>query len=180
MIGPVFAQVKNRGLDRFQGRGRDAVRTEWRLITATHNLVLSSAGQAVHHSPVRISEPKPRSPRFLSPPERIAIADLLTRGEGIRAIARDLGPSSRVDDQSRDPPPSAVLCGSGRRPAGLVRVPAGSSSPSACPVDPGLRPVLGAEGGDGLLELFAEVVESIRVDVLDGCTDRGDQAVVGC
>jgi hypothetical protein len=40
------------------------------------------------------------SPRFLSPPERIAIADLLTRGEGIRAIARDLGPNSRVDDQS--------------------------------------------------------------------------------
>ena len=39
MIKPVFAQMKyNRGLDRFQRRGRGAVRTEWRLITATHNL----------------------------------------------------------------------------------------------------------------------------------------------
>src|SRR5215207_3280388 len=36
MIEPVFAQKKfNRGLDRFRRRGRGAVRTEWRLITAT-------------------------------------------------------------------------------------------------------------------------------------------------
>ncbi len=40
MIEPVFAQMKfNRGLDRFRRRGRGAVRTEWRLITATHNLL---------------------------------------------------------------------------------------------------------------------------------------------
>ena len=40
MIEPVFAQLKfNRGLDRFRRRGRGAVRTEWRLITATHNLI---------------------------------------------------------------------------------------------------------------------------------------------
>jgi hypothetical protein len=40
MIEPVFAQVKfNRGLGRFRRRGRSAVRTEWRLITATHNLL---------------------------------------------------------------------------------------------------------------------------------------------
>jgi len=40
MIEPVFAQTKfNRGLDRFKRRGRGAVRTEWRLITATHNLL---------------------------------------------------------------------------------------------------------------------------------------------
>ena len=39
MIEPVFGQTKfNRGIDRFQRRGRAAVRTEWRLITATHNL----------------------------------------------------------------------------------------------------------------------------------------------
>jgi hypothetical protein len=39
MIEPVFAQMKfNRRLDRFRRRGRGAVRTEWRLITATHNL----------------------------------------------------------------------------------------------------------------------------------------------
>src|SRR3954451_1630134 len=40
MIESVFAQVKfNRGLDRFRRRGRGAVRTEWRLITATPNLL---------------------------------------------------------------------------------------------------------------------------------------------
>jgi transposase len=40
MIEPVVAQMKfNRGLDRFRRRGRGAVRTEWRLITATHNLL---------------------------------------------------------------------------------------------------------------------------------------------
>ena len=40
MVEPVFAQIKfNRGLDRFRRRGRGAVRAEWRLITATHNLL---------------------------------------------------------------------------------------------------------------------------------------------
>ena len=40
MIEPVFAQVKfNRGLGRFRRRGRGAARTEWRLISATHNLL---------------------------------------------------------------------------------------------------------------------------------------------
>jgi transposase len=40
MIEPVFGQTKhNRGMGRFQRRGRGAVRAEWRLITATHNLL---------------------------------------------------------------------------------------------------------------------------------------------
>jgi transposase len=40
MIEPVFANTKfNRGIDRFRRRGRGAVRAEWRLITATHNLL---------------------------------------------------------------------------------------------------------------------------------------------
>jgi transposase len=40
MIEPVFGQTKfNRRCDRFQRRGRSAVRSEWRLITATHNLL---------------------------------------------------------------------------------------------------------------------------------------------
>jgi Transposase DDE domain len=39
MIEPVFADTKfNRKIDRFQRRGRAACRSEWRLITATHNL----------------------------------------------------------------------------------------------------------------------------------------------
>jgi hypothetical protein len=40
MIEPVFAHVKlSRRRDRFRRRGRGAVRAEWRLITATHNLL---------------------------------------------------------------------------------------------------------------------------------------------
>jgi transposase len=39
-IEPVFGQIKsNRGANRFLRRGRSAVRSEWRLLTATHNLL---------------------------------------------------------------------------------------------------------------------------------------------
>ena len=39
MIEPVFAHTKhNRLITRFLRRGRSAVRTEWRLLMATHNL----------------------------------------------------------------------------------------------------------------------------------------------
>jgi transposase len=39
MIEPIFGHTKyNRRADRFQRRGRQAVRSEWRLITTTHNL----------------------------------------------------------------------------------------------------------------------------------------------
>jgi hypothetical protein len=40
MIEPVFGHTKfNRRIDRFQRRARAACRSEWRLITATHNLL---------------------------------------------------------------------------------------------------------------------------------------------
>ena len=40
MVEPVFAQTKhNRRINQFQRRGRFAARSEWRLITATHNLL---------------------------------------------------------------------------------------------------------------------------------------------
>jgi transposase len=40
MIEPVFADMKfNRRIERFQRRGRGAVRSEWRLISTTHNLL---------------------------------------------------------------------------------------------------------------------------------------------
>jgi transposase len=40
MVEPVFAQIKtNRRIDRFKRRGLAAARSEWRLITATHNLL---------------------------------------------------------------------------------------------------------------------------------------------
>ncbi len=40
MVEPVFAQTKhNRRINQFHRRGRSAARSEWRLITATHNLM---------------------------------------------------------------------------------------------------------------------------------------------
>jgi hypothetical protein len=40
IIEPVFGQIKfNRRIDRFLRRGRSAVLSEWRLATATHNLL---------------------------------------------------------------------------------------------------------------------------------------------
>lgn len=40
MIEPIFGQTKaNRRADRFQRRGLQAVRSEWRLLAATHNLL---------------------------------------------------------------------------------------------------------------------------------------------
>jgi Transposase DDE domain len=39
-IEPVFGQIKhNRHIDRFMRRGRTAAQSEWRLVTATHNLL---------------------------------------------------------------------------------------------------------------------------------------------
>jgi transposase len=44
MVEPVFGQIKsNRGFRRFSRRGRSAVRSEWRLLAAVHNL------QKLHH-----------------------------------------------------------------------------------------------------------------------------------
>ena len=40
MVEPVYADIKqNRRAGRFKRRGRAAVRSEWRLIAATHNLL---------------------------------------------------------------------------------------------------------------------------------------------
>ncbi len=50
MVEPVFAQTKhNRRINQFQRRGRSAARSEWRLITATHNLLkLQQAPDSPH------------------------------------------------------------------------------------------------------------------------------------
>ena len=39
MIESVFGQIKAHGCDTFMRRGLEAVRSEWRLICATHNLL---------------------------------------------------------------------------------------------------------------------------------------------
>jgi IS30 family transposase len=49
------------------------------------------AGAAVHYPPVKATDPRPRSPRYLSEQERIRVADLHGAGVTIRGIAADLG-----------------------------------------------------------------------------------------
>ena len=68
------------GIDRKTGN-------RWRYGRTVRN----SAGERVHYAPVQISEPRPRSPRYLSEAERLEIADLLRAGLGVRAIARAVG-----------------------------------------------------------------------------------------
>src|SRR3954447_2694995 len=69
--------------------------------------IVNSAGERLHYPAVKLIEPKPRSARYLSESERIAIADGLARGESLRAIARTVGrpPStiSREVARNRDP-----------------------------------------------------------------------------
>src|SRR3954451_6813609 len=63
--------------------------TRWRY----GRTVVNAVGDALHYPAVKITEPKVRSPRYLSETERIAIADLLSGGASLRAIARELGRS---------------------------------------------------------------------------------------
>jgi IS30 family transposase len=76
--------------------------TRWRY----GRQVCNSAGVLVHYAPVKIIEAKPRSPRYLSEQERIAIADGLLAKMTVRAIARRLGRSpstiSREIRRNRD------------------------------------------------------------------------------
>jgi len=53
--------------------------------------VRNSAGAVVIYPPVKITEPKPRSPRYLSEQERTRIADLLAARMSVRGIAQELG-----------------------------------------------------------------------------------------
>lgn len=63
-IEPVFGQMKfNRGFDRFQRRGRSAVRSEWRLAAAAHNLL------KLHNHPDRRHRALKRVPRRPAPRE---------------------------------------------------------------------------------------------------------------
>jgi IS30 family transposase len=54
--------------------------------------ILSSSGQRLHYAPVvGVARKRAISARFLSEDERVRIADLRRAGEGVRAIARELG-----------------------------------------------------------------------------------------
>ena len=76
MIEPVFANTKfNRRIDRFERRGRSAVRSEWRLITATHNLLKLHKHQiALLWGPEkapRAAGNSPRPPAIINTPPRL-------------------------------------------------------------------------------------------------------------
>jgi hypothetical protein len=63
MIEPVFGNTKfNRGIDRFQRRGRAACRSEWRLITATHNLLKALAARQPPAGGLTRAPPSPPAP----------------------------------------------------------------------------------------------------------------------
>ena len=53
--------------------------------------VLNSAGALVIYAPVKITEAKPRSPRYLSEQERIQLADLRAAGMSVQSIAEQMG-----------------------------------------------------------------------------------------
>jgi transposase, IS30 family len=53
--------------------------------------VRNSAGALVIYPPVKTTESRPRSPRYLSEQERIRIADLLAAGITVRGVAVELG-----------------------------------------------------------------------------------------
>ena len=53
--------------------------------------VRDSAGALVIYPPVKITESRPRSPRYLSEQERTRIADLLAAGITVRGVAVELG-----------------------------------------------------------------------------------------
>src|SRR3954462_9919009 len=58
--------------------------TRWRY----GRTVVNAVGESLHYPAVKITEPKLRSPRYLSQAERIAIADLLAAGAPLRAHGR--------------------------------------------------------------------------------------------
>ncbi len=64
--------------------------------------VRNSAGALVIYAPVKITEARPRSPRYLSEQERIQIADLLAARMSVRGNRGAAG-ACAVDDQPRDP-----------------------------------------------------------------------------
>jgi hypothetical protein len=70
------------GVNRWTGR-------RWRY----GRTVVSSAGEARHYAPVKITPDKPRGARYLSEEERVLIADLLAHGRTVGVIAAQLGRS---------------------------------------------------------------------------------------
>jgi hypothetical protein len=113
-IEPLFGHTKhNRGVNRFHRRGRTAVRTEWRLLMATHNLTklhrhhLAAVGRQPGPTP---EKPRPSPPtrwprqnhrRTIPPPARTlsatasVVAVAQRREKSLRAQRWEKGAQSR-------------------------------------------------------------------------------------
>jgi IS30 family transposase len=79
--------------------------TRWRYGRSVRN----SVGELLHYPPVKANDVRPRSPRYLAEHERIRIADMLSSGETVRGIARELGraPSTISREIRRNSDPDA-------------------------------------------------------------------------
>ncbi len=97
-VGLIAAGVSNSEACRLVGINRKTG-NRWRY----GRTVVNAVGEALHYPPVKIIEPKQRSPRYLSEHERIVIADLLAAGVTVRGIARELGRAASTI--SREDPP---------------------------------------------------------------------------
>ncbi len=85
-VGLIAAGVSNSQACRLVGINRKTG-NRWRY----GRTVVNAVGEALHYPPVKITEPRQRSPRYLSEQERVVIADLLAAGVTVRGIARELG-----------------------------------------------------------------------------------------
>ena len=105
MIEPVFADTKfNRRIDRFQRRGRAAARSEWRLITATHNLL-----KLWRHT-TRPRRPEGRPPRRLRRRTQLTNVPAETpAGVDIYATASMQGAAALGRTSALDAPPAHLL-----------------------------------------------------------------------
>src|SRR5689334_3392618 len=86
--------------------------------------IVNSAGKRLHNLAVKLIEPKPRSPRYLSESERIVIADLLARcarspahwaAVRRRLAARSVPTETRTDAIDRTMPSTLPERGCGAR-----------------------------------------------------------------
>ena len=99
-VEPVFGQIKsNRGANRFLRRGRSAVRSEWRLLAATHNLLKLHKHQLAHLTPG--AGPKPRAGR--TPPGTRAPAPLASPPPTVCATPSAKSGSARLTCDRPDP-----------------------------------------------------------------------------
>jgi hypothetical protein len=96
-VEPVFGQIKsNRGANRFLRRGRSAVRSEWRLLAAAHNL------QKLHRLQPAVVGCAHALRRIESSTTRAAFS-LRSRGQHVYCLSGDMRDRVRAVCGDRDP-----------------------------------------------------------------------------